>query len=63
MRTKRVAIIEKRDAIIDLERLAKEMFRLSIDETDDYSRFGERILLNLKKLTGETPQGKGAKEQ
>jgi hypothetical protein len=53
MRTKRVAIIEKREGLTDLEQLAKEMCRLSTDETDDYSRFARRILVNLERLTGE----------
>lgn len=52
MRTKRMAIIEKRDALIDLERLAVEMCRLSTDETDDYLKFAERIRSNLVKITG-----------
>ena len=57
MRTKRVAIVERRDALTDLERLAKEMCRLSTDETDDYSRFARRIRLNLEKLAGELVSG------
>ena len=35
--------ITKRAALIDLERLACVMARLSTEEDDDYSRFSERI--------------------
>jgi hypothetical protein len=43
----------KRAALLDLERLASEMSRISTDESDDYSRFAERIRTALEKITGK----------
>lgn len=46
----------KRHALLDLEQLAAEMARLSTDESDDYSRFSERIRTALEQITGKAIQ-------
>lgn len=54
MRTKLVAIREKRKGLEDLELLASEMARLATKEGDDYDRFSERIRLNIERITGKS---------